>query len=101
MNSKSKQIGIKVHNSIGNTFKAIGRNVAKGAKATYAKVLTPAGHGIKAGAVSVKDFGAGLVLGERNIAEEQKQLLDDKLTKLREGGIDPESMLYKSLEKQP
>lgn len=99
MNTKSKQVGIKVHNAIGSTFKAIGRNVAKGAKATYAKALTPAGHGIKAAAVSVKDFGAGLVLGERNLAEEQQQLLDDKLAKLREGGIDPESMLYKGLEK--
>lgn len=99
MNTKSKLVGIKVHNAIGNTFKAIGRNVAKGAKVTYTKALTPAGHGIKTAAISVKDFGAGLVLGERDIAEEQKQLLKEKLAKLESGGISPDSMLYKNLEK--
>lgn len=98
--SKSKQVGIKVHNAIGSGLMKLGRGIKVGAKATYSKVLTPAGHGIKTAAISVKDFGAGLVLGERDIAEEQRMLLIDRLDTLKEGGIDPESMLYKDLQRE-
>lgn len=101
MNTKSKEVGIKVHNTIGFTFKAIGRGIAKGAKVTYAKALTPAGHGIKAGAVAVKDFSSGLVLGERDIAAEQRKLEQERIQRFRElgGVIDPDTKLYQWLKK--
>ena len=83
--SKAKEVGVKVHNGIGRGFKNIGRGLAFVGIKAYEKGLTPAGH-----------FVTGVVLGERNLTEEQKALAKAKAERMQ---LDPESKLYKDLVK--
>lgn len=82
MNTKSKQVGIRAHNAIGKGLKFIGRGFVK------------AGKGVKTGAIAAKDFTSGLVIGERNIEEEQLALAKEKAERMQ---LDPSSKLYQDL----
>lgn len=80
--SKSREVGIKVHNG-----------VAKGLRAVW--------FGVKTAGVSVKDVAVGAVTGltAEEIEVRRSKVKAELLAEKVEAGVDPESMLYKNLEK--
>lgn len=80
--SKSREVGIKVHNG-----------VAKGLKAVW--------FGVKTAGSSVKDVAVGAVTGltAEEIEERRSKVKTELLAEKAEAGLDPESKLYKDLER--
>ena len=70
--SKAKVVGVKINSKIVSGFKAIGGGFKKAVTKTYENGLTPVGH-----------FVTGVVIGDRDIAAEQKQLSAEKAKRMQ------------------
>lgn len=84
MNAKEKALAHRA--KIGSFFKAAGTKIASGAKTTWNNGLKPAGVYVKT-----------MVIGDRDIEAEQRQLRKERLERLN---IAPDSFLGRRLMEQ-